>query len=205
MQQTDSLRTRKQRQTRTTIVNAAYQLFGERGFDDVTVTEIAARAEVGRTTFFRYFGDKQEVLFADDAQVAEALTAQIQQTAVARRPIGDSLVTAIEIIRGALTATRTGVPETPDRFAIHTRLLQEHQDLQARHLLKQQREAARLADILTEHGASPATAALATQLALACLNTAMNLAGGDRQTTSDTLEAAFNQLTGAIDRAADQR
>jgi hypothetical protein len=34
------------------------------GFDKVSVSDIAERAEVGGTTFFRYFGDKQEVVFA---------------------------------------------------------------------------------------------------------------------------------------------
>ena len=57
-----SLRERKQRKTREAILAAAMDLFAERGFDRVTVDEIAARAEVGRTTFFRYLTDKQELL-----------------------------------------------------------------------------------------------------------------------------------------------
>ena len=54
MTQRPPLRERKQQKAREQIVEAAFALFAERGFTDVTVTDIAERAEVGRTTFFRY-------------------------------------------------------------------------------------------------------------------------------------------------------
>nr|WP_239001050.1 TetR family transcriptional regulator [Jiangella asiatica] len=68
----ETLRDRKQQRTREAIIDAAHALFAERGFDNVTVTDIAERAEVGRSTFFRYFGDKQEVVFGDDGDVGAA-------------------------------------------------------------------------------------------------------------------------------------
>ena len=63
------LRARKQQRAREQIVDAAYELFAERGFAQVTVTDIAERAGVGRTTFFRYFGDKREVVFAGEQEL----------------------------------------------------------------------------------------------------------------------------------------
>ncbi|WP_244256171.1 helix-turn-helix domain-containing protein [Rathayibacter sp. VKM Ac-2760] len=61
-----SLVERKQRAARGRIIEAADAPFSERGFDSVSVTDIAERAEVGRTTFFRHFGDKTEVVFAKE-------------------------------------------------------------------------------------------------------------------------------------------
>src|SRR5690349_11550511 len=67
------LRARRQARTRAAIVAAAIELFTDRGYANVTVSDIAARAEVGRTTFFRYFKDKSDVLFADDDALGDTL------------------------------------------------------------------------------------------------------------------------------------
>jgi AcrR family transcriptional regulator len=55
---------------RERLENAALELFLERGFDDVTVPEITARAGLTTRTFFRHFVDKREVLFADADQMS---------------------------------------------------------------------------------------------------------------------------------------
>ena len=57
-----SLRDRKKRRTRERLYDAALQLFAERRYEDVTVDEICDRAEVGRATFFRFFGSKAGLL-----------------------------------------------------------------------------------------------------------------------------------------------
>src|ERR1700683_2436353 len=46
------------------LMQAAFALYGERGFEQTTVAEIAERAGLTERTFFRYFADKREVLFA---------------------------------------------------------------------------------------------------------------------------------------------
>jgi AcrR family transcriptional regulator len=48
---------------RERLVAAAFELFDEQGFDATTVEDIAARAGVGRTTFFRHYGSKEAVIF----------------------------------------------------------------------------------------------------------------------------------------------
>jgi len=49
---------------RERLVLAALDLFAEQGYDSTTVTQIAGRAGLTKTTFFRHFPDKREVLFA---------------------------------------------------------------------------------------------------------------------------------------------
>ncbi|WP_432181892.1 TetR/AcrR family transcriptional regulator [Streptomyces sp. NBC_00063] len=50
---------------RTRLADAAFALFDERGYEQTTVDEIAERAAVGRTTFFRHYRSKEDVIFPD--------------------------------------------------------------------------------------------------------------------------------------------
>lgn len=61
--------------TRDRLVTAAFELFEEHGYDGATVEEIAQRAGVGRSTFFRAFGSKEDVIFPDH----EAILARIEE------------------------------------------------------------------------------------------------------------------------------
>ena len=72
-------RTRKRLATRQGISDAATRLFIERGFDHVTVDEIAAAADVGRMTVFNHFPRKEDMFFDRDEEGREMLREALRQ------------------------------------------------------------------------------------------------------------------------------
>jgi AcrR family transcriptional regulator len=71
-------RSRKRLVTRESISNAATRLFVERGFDHVTVDEIADAADVGRMTVFNHFPRKEDMFFDRDEEGREILCAALR-------------------------------------------------------------------------------------------------------------------------------
>ena len=83
------LRERKKKQTRQVIAEAALRLFNERGFDSVTVAQVAKAADVSDATVFNYFPTKESLFFGQMQSFEEAL---IQ--AVRERQGGESVLAA---------------------------------------------------------------------------------------------------------------
>jgi AcrR family transcriptional regulator len=76
-----SLRDRKRARTRRALLDAAAELFERKGYDETTIAEIAAAAEIGTRTFFSYFASKEELLFPEsDARVQATLDAIASRT-----------------------------------------------------------------------------------------------------------------------------
>ncbi len=80
-------RTRKRLATRQSISNTATRLFFERGFDHVTVDEIAAAADVGRMTVFNHFPRKEDMFFDRDEEVRQILREALRQRDLRVAPI----------------------------------------------------------------------------------------------------------------------
>ena len=81
------LRSRKRLATRQAISNAATRLFFVRGFEQVTVDEIAAAASVGRMTVFNHFPRKEDMFFDREEEGRELLRAALRQRDPAIAPI----------------------------------------------------------------------------------------------------------------------
>jgi len=72
---------------------AALELFGEQGFENTSVVEIAKRARVATRTYFRYFSDKREVLFSGADALGAVLAERIFQAPDIAQPL--ALVTRV--------------------------------------------------------------------------------------------------------------
>ena len=68
-----------QPEARGRVEQAAFALYGERGYDHTTVAEIAERPGLTERTFFRHFADKREVLFAGSGALQELLVGAVSQ------------------------------------------------------------------------------------------------------------------------------
>jgi AcrR family transcriptional regulator len=80
-------RERRKRETREAIVLAAERLFDQRGFDAVTVAEIAAAAEISVKTLFTYFRSKEDLVFADEERLLARLLGMVDERAPGRTPL----------------------------------------------------------------------------------------------------------------------
>lgn len=89
---------------------AAFELFDERGFDETTVEDITARAGTGRTTFFRAFGSKEEVVFPDHDTLLASVQARLDAASPGAEPVAIAeaarLVLLHYLAEGDLARTR---------------------------------------------------------------------------------------------------
>ncbi|MEW2635517.1 TetR family transcriptional regulator [Streptomyces sp. NPDC048389] len=109
------LRERKKQRTRRALADAALTLFSDRGFDRVTLEELTAHAEIGRSTFFRYYGTKEDVAMAAEDDLWDACIAHFTQR-TATEP-------ALDALRSALTAAILSMPDDWDQRFLRTRRL----------------------------------------------------------------------------------
>lgn len=183
---------RRRAQTREAIQDAAMTLFADRGFDAVTVTDITKHAGVARSTFFRYFPDKADVLFEDDSASHLLLAKAVAGAARAAGPLGDSLEATLRVAWAALLVLADSKAIQAVHYPIREQLIAETPQLQICSLAKERGYIDALEAALADHGASPLTARQAAHVAAACYHT------GYTETFS-----APELLPVAVDRAFD--
>jgi AcrR family transcriptional regulator len=130
------LRESKKLRTRQEIADQAMQLFAKRGFDHVTVSEVAAAADVSEKTVYNYFPTKED-LFFDEVPAREAALV----AAITGRRKGESIVEALRRLESA-ECPRLCSPG----FATFARIIEESPALQAKELAVM----ARFVQVLTD-------------------------------------------------------
>src|SRR2546423_9722811 len=140
---TEGLRERKKRQTRDTIAEAAMTLFGEHGFDAVTVADVARAADVSEKTVFNYFPAKEDLVFPESEERLSAVLERIRN-----RPKGTSLV---EPFRASTMEFLDSIERGPvDAIIARPKLVMRSQALRERLFLWWEQEAALLAPVIAE-------------------------------------------------------
>jgi AcrR family transcriptional regulator len=138
---------------------AAFELFLERGFEQVTVAEIAERAGLTERTFFRYFADKREVLFAGSQAFQDLFVASVENAPESAVPI-DAIGAALYTQAGQFMEHEAAVRR---RQAI----IAAHPELRERELIKLATVAAAVADTLRRRGVGEPSASLTAEAGMA--------------------------------------
>ena len=150
---------------RERLERAALALFIEHGYDATTVAEIADRAGLTKSTFFRHYADKREVLFGGQDMLAELISDAIR-AAPPSATTADCLAAALQAVAAAFTPDRHDL--APQRRAV----IAANSELQERELLKRARLASAMAEALRARGADEPTARLASEVGVLAFSTA---------------------------------
>jgi len=140
------------------------ELYGEHGFEQTTVAEIAARAGLTERTFFRHFADKREVLFYGMEMLRGLLT-----QAVADAPAS---ATAMDAVGAAFEAAAAMFQENPERVRLRDSIVSANADLRERELIKLAAMAATVAGALRDRGIPEPAASLAAETGVAVFKVA---------------------------------
>jgi AcrR family transcriptional regulator len=150
---------RWQPDARGRLAQAAFALYGERGFEQTTVAEIAERAGLTERTFFRHFADKREVLFAGADALRELLVDTVAKAPASAAPI--------DAAASGLRAAGAFIQEGGEMARARQAIIAASEELQERELIKLASLASALADTLRGRGVEDPAASLAAEAGIA--------------------------------------
>jgi len=155
---------RWQPDSRGRLEQAALALYGERGFENTTVAQIAERAGLTERTFFRHFADKREVLFGGAGALQELLVNAVVGAPADRAPL--------EAVAAALEAAGALLQERRESARLRQAVIAANTELQERELVKLASLASALADALRRRGATGPAATLTAEAGIAVFKVA---------------------------------
>ena len=167
---------------------AALALYGERGFENTTVAEIADRAGLTERTFFRYFTDKREVLFAGAGALQDLLV--------------NSVVDAPDVRHAHRRDSRRpgfcsrDLEQRRDYSRQRQTVIVANSELQERELIKLATLASALADALRRRGVTDPAASLAAEAGIAVFKIAFErwISETNWRDLSELIADSFDQL-----------
>jgi AcrR family transcriptional regulator len=200
MEATPGLRERKKQRTREAIVEAAFDLFAERGFDGTTIADIAEAAEIAPRTFFSYFPSKDDVVFHNFEETHAMVASWLRDREPGTNTI-DALRAGIAGATGEIDAT--GLREK----RLRKRLVRENESLAAhsQHLM------GKFAELLAEAVAQDLGDApgdlrprLVAAAAAAAIGVIDDMPDDDVEHSVETLDSLLAFLRGGLAALQDQ-
>ncbi|SFI92740.1 DNA-binding transcriptional regulator, AcrR family [Amycolatopsis sacchari] len=190
------LREQKKQATRRHISDVASMLFLRRGFDNVTVAEVAEAAGVSKMTVFNYFPRKEDLFLDRHADRLRDL-----EQVIRARPEGESPVAALRRYQHELLAQRHPLSATVPGVVHFARVVEASPALRGR-VLEQSREIAETLNTLLAEEFAPLDAELMANLLAAALETIYRHATNRMLAGADPDEV-YRDQPAVVDRAFD--
>ena len=167
-------------------------LYTERGYEQTTVADIAERAGLTARTFFRYFADKREVLFARGDELQSAMRATARDA-----PEGTP---TMQVVAAVLDLIADLVGRDRDHSRRRQAVIDATPELQERELIKLARLAIVLRDGLRERGVSDPEAGLAAETGIAIFRVAFErwIHDTDERELADVMREATARLESLV-------
>lgn len=151
------------------LMQAALELYGQRGFDQTTVAEIAERAGLTERTFFRHFADKREVLFSGEVD-------DLVLKGLAEAPRS---ATPMDAVAAAVEAAGAPIERRRDLVRQRQAVIAANPALRERESIKFATLASAMTDVLRRRGVDERAAGLTAEAGVAVLKSAFERWIGD--------------------------
>jgi AcrR family transcriptional regulator len=175
---------------------AALELFRERGYDQTTAAEIAARAGVTERTFFRHFADKREVLFSSSDDLGAVLVEKILQAPDVAEPL--------RVVTGVLAEFNWESLESRGFQRQRYAVIAANPELLERDLIKHHSIALGFTDALRQRGVDADIAQLAARVGIQMFITAYGhwLEAGNKADLATISETVMSLLATIVPTSA---